>query len=515
MYLEFRHLDGACTGQIRIVRKEFATIGRQPSADVPFDAERDLEVSGRHAAVFLQGDRWMVRDLGSTNGTWVNGVRIRGDHALLANDVIRFGAEGPQLLFLPHPGDVVPIPPTRRDEIRPVQEDSAVDALSPSAARPGPEHRGAGASPDDPILPKPPLLTPRHIKARLENRTPPEGSAPAAPPGPTTQKIRAEVARQTSGARRVAFGALGIALAAMAAVAVVLVSRNRAVARDRALLLARTDSLLARIVATSTTVDGLRAELATARSETQELRDSVAAEGGMTSQRLEALSRQLTASFERHQAALRAARFDAQAVAHLDNDAVGVVLSEFPNGRRVAGTGFAVRVRGDTGWILTCRHLVQDSTGRPPARLGMIFNGSNQNFRAELVLAADSADVALLSVRVSGGVPVVRGLGASPRAGEPVAVLGFPFGFDSPPGPDWQRDGVRATTFAGTILNVRSERLEVDSYGSAGSSGSPLLNSAGEVAGMVFAGERGTSGRVVYAVPARALTGIVAKAGIR
>src|ERR1043166_6665600 len=213
MYLEFRHLDGACTGQIRIVR--------QPSADVPFDAERDLEVSGRHAAVFLQGDRWMVRDLGSTNGTWVNGVRIRGDHALLANDVIRFGAEGPQLLFLPHPGDVVPIPPTRRDEIRPVQEDSAVDALSPSAARPGPEHRGAGASPDDPILPKPPLLTPRHIKARLENRTPPArtpppapppppppppprpptrrarresrraggGRPPAAPPGPTTQKI--------------------------------------------------------------------------------------------------------------------------------------------------------------------------------------------------------------------------------------------------------------------------------------------------------------------------------------
>src|ERR1043165_9829319 len=480
MYLEFRHLDGACAGQVRIVRKEFATIGRQPSSDVPFDAERDLEVSGRHAAVFVQGDRWMVRDLGSTNGTWVNDVRIRGDHTLTANDVLRFGAEGPQLQFIPHAGDAVPIPPTRRDEIR----------LSPEREEPA-------AIPEPPILGEAPLLTPRRVRARLEGRTPPEGSAPAPPPGPTTQKIRAEVERQTSGARLVAFGALGVALLAIAAAGTVAVTRNRAVARERAGLLARTDSLLDRIQATSTTVDGLKAELAAARSETQELRDSLAVEGDMTSARLESLSRQLAASTNRHLAVLRAARFDAQAIGRANGDAVGVVLSEFDDGRRVAGTGFAIRVHGDTGWVLTCRHLVQDSTGRHPARLGMIFNGSNQNFRAELVLAADSADVAMLSVRVSGGVPVVRGLGASPRAGEAVAVLGFPFGFDSPPGPDWQRNGGRATAFAGTALRARPERLDVDSYGSGGSSGSPLLNSAGEVAGMVFAGERGTSGRIV------------------
>ena len=115
MYAEFRHLDGALAGTVHLVRKEFATIGRHPSADVPFDADHDLEVSGRHAAVFRQGDAWVVRDLGSSNGTWINGVRLKGDRTLAPNDVLRFGAAGPQLRFTPHPGESAIIPDTAPD----------------------------------------------------------------------------------------------------------------------------------------------------------------------------------------------------------------------------------------------------------------------------------------------------------------------------------------------------------------------------------------------------------------
>lgn len=68
MDAEFRYLNGAFAGQGRIVRKEFATIGRHRSADLPLDATGDLDVSGRHAAEFRQGGRWMVRDRGSSNG---------------------------------------------------------------------------------------------------------------------------------------------------------------------------------------------------------------------------------------------------------------------------------------------------------------------------------------------------------------------------------------------------------------------------------------------------------------
>ena len=90
MYAEFRHLDGACAGETRIVRKDFATIGRHPSADVPFGPERDLDVSGRHAAVFRQGEAWVLRDLGSTNGTWVNGVRLNAA-TIAVGDELAFG----------------------------------------------------------------------------------------------------------------------------------------------------------------------------------------------------------------------------------------------------------------------------------------------------------------------------------------------------------------------------------------------------------------------------------------
>jgi FHA domain-containing protein/uncharacterized protein DUF1707 len=50
-----------------------AVIGRAPSSDclLPEDC-----VSRRHAEVWRVGDRWMLRDLNSRNGTRVNGVRV-------------------------------------------------------------------------------------------------------------------------------------------------------------------------------------------------------------------------------------------------------------------------------------------------------------------------------------------------------------------------------------------------------------------------------------------------------
>jgi len=233
----------------------------------------------------------------------------------------------------------------------------------------------------------------------------------------------------------------------------------------------------------------------------------------MTVARLDSLARRLTASATRHQAALRAARFDAQAVARDNRDAVGVVMSEFADGRRFAGTGFSVRIRGDTGWILTCRHLIADSAGRPATHLGVIFNGSSQNFRAELLATADSADLAILSVQIHGGVPFVRGIAAEVKPGDPVAVFGFPFGFDSPPGPDWRRLGVVATSSPGTIRSATGGIMEVDGYGAAGSSGSPVFDAAGEVVGVVFGGERNSGGRTLYAVPAPLVAGLLRKAG--
>lgn len=49
------------------------------------------EVSRHHSTIALHGRTWTIRDLGSSNGTYVDGVRIQGDTKLLHGAHVRFG----------------------------------------------------------------------------------------------------------------------------------------------------------------------------------------------------------------------------------------------------------------------------------------------------------------------------------------------------------------------------------------------------------------------------------------
>ena len=65
------------------------TIGRGGSNDVSL--EGDEFASARHARVESRGDGVWVQDLGSTNGTYVNGARLEGARKLSPGDVLRVG----------------------------------------------------------------------------------------------------------------------------------------------------------------------------------------------------------------------------------------------------------------------------------------------------------------------------------------------------------------------------------------------------------------------------------------
>ena len=66
------------------------TFGRGSQNDVAL--EGDDFASARHARFEPRRDGVWVEDVGSTNGTYVNGVRLRGPRKLAAGDLIRIGA---------------------------------------------------------------------------------------------------------------------------------------------------------------------------------------------------------------------------------------------------------------------------------------------------------------------------------------------------------------------------------------------------------------------------------------
>lgn len=65
-----------------------ATLGRSNGADIRID---DPFASSAHARIFPRGDFMYVEDMGSTNGTYLNGRQLRQAQRLRMADVIRIG----------------------------------------------------------------------------------------------------------------------------------------------------------------------------------------------------------------------------------------------------------------------------------------------------------------------------------------------------------------------------------------------------------------------------------------
>ncbi len=74
--------------------EERAVLGRQAEADLRLP---DFLVSARHAEVAAASEGWVLRDLGSTNGTFRNGLRLGGPQPLALGDLVQLGTT--ELLF--------------------------------------------------------------------------------------------------------------------------------------------------------------------------------------------------------------------------------------------------------------------------------------------------------------------------------------------------------------------------------------------------------------------------------
>ena len=76
----FQWLLHTTSGARFLLDADVTTVGRHPEADIFLD---DVTVSRRHAEFLRHGSAFQVKDLGSLNGTYFDGVRI--DTALLSD----------------------------------------------------------------------------------------------------------------------------------------------------------------------------------------------------------------------------------------------------------------------------------------------------------------------------------------------------------------------------------------------------------------------------------------------
>ncbi len=65
-------------------------IGRDASSNI---AINDAEISRKHSRLSFQGGKYVLEDLGSTNGTFVNGQRLAGPVVLKPGDVVSLGEQ--------------------------------------------------------------------------------------------------------------------------------------------------------------------------------------------------------------------------------------------------------------------------------------------------------------------------------------------------------------------------------------------------------------------------------------
>ncbi len=456
----FTYLTGGRAGQAVVVEKSYAMLGRAPQADVRFGPDHDLPVSGRHAAVVFRDGDWILRDLASTNGTFVNGERIKGEHQLGDQDLIRLGDGGPMLRF-----GVI------RDTWRP--SDSPVPAPAEPSAAPGPLDATTA-------VPK----------------TPPSTATAASDDG----RFVAPVTATRQHAPWVAAFLVVAVLGSLGGLAMWRARVSKGAVDERAVLLAQADSLFAtlesighRDTRISGALDGAKAETARLRSRIRRaprdqqvlapLRDSLD---------------HLASSFERLAAA---AALDAQQIARTNEGSLALVEATYEDGTSRTAAAFTARRAGGALVFVTVKDILLDVAGHPAATITLRVSGADKLLRARALASHSALNAAVLEVPTgsnAGGPPTLATSVGGGLIGQAAVLVGYPSaGQGNATTAPAQATALAAVTIANENL------LQLEPLGAALAPGSPVFDRSGTLIGMLLPG--GADARLLDAVPAPAI----------
>lgn len=187
-------LEGTVIREIPL-NKDRVTIGRKAQNDIPIE---NLAVSGEHACIVTILNDSFLEDLGSTNGTLVNGNQIK-KHILQNNDVIEIGKYKMKYVVEAAGAPAASQPPAEDFEktmiMRAPKAVAAAPKPAPAPAAPAPAPAAAAPKPAPAPAPAP-VAVPKPAPAPTP--TPAAAPKPAAPaPAATSKPVAAPVAGET------------------------------------------------------------------------------------------------------------------------------------------------------------------------------------------------------------------------------------------------------------------------------------------------------------------------------
>ena len=136
MTWKIQAISGDLTGQEISIERDML-VGRHQQADIVL---QESDVSRKHAAFVLKDQALWLQDLNSSNGTFINDVRLTGESLLKEGDIVQFASVKFSLLA---PAKAVQIPADieqsvealQTEEITPVQQPSEAVAVSETVAQ--------------------------------------------------------------------------------------------------------------------------------------------------------------------------------------------------------------------------------------------------------------------------------------------------------------------------------------------------------------------------------------------